>query len=153
MTRTATPSSPWRWCTTSATASALERLYQAEKLDAIGRLAGGVAHDFNNLLTVITVHSASCLGASTRESRPAGGRGGDRARGRRAGADAAVFASGASRCCKPRIVDLNTIVVDTNKMLHRLIGEHIEVVTVLGSDLGDVQADPGQVEQVLVNLA
>ena len=64
-----------------------------------------------------------------------------------------LLAFGRKQVLQPRIVDLNSIVVDTNKMLHRLIGEHIEVVTVLGSNLWDVQADPGQVEQVLVNLA
>ena len=64
-----------------------------------------------------------------------------------------LLAFGRKQVLQPRIVDLNSIVVDTNKMLHRLIGEHIEVVTALGSDLWDVQADPGQVEQVLVNLA
>jgi CheY-like chemotaxis protein len=64
-----------------------------------------------------------------------------------------LLAFGRKQLLQPRIVDLNSIVLDTNKMLHRLIGEHIEVVTALGSDLGDVQADPGQVEQVLVNLA
>jgi len=64
-----------------------------------------------------------------------------------------LLAFGRKQVLQPRIVDLNSVVLDTNKMLSRLIGEHIEVVTALGSDLGDVQADPGQVEQVLVNLA
>jgi CheY-like chemotaxis protein len=64
-----------------------------------------------------------------------------------------LLAFGRKQVLQPRIVDLNTIVVDTNKMLRRVIGDHIEVITVLGDDLGDVKADPGQVEQVLVNLA
>ena len=132
-----------------------ERLYQAQKLDAVGRLAGGVAHDFNNLLTVITVHSGFLLGSL--DAREVGLRADveaiEQAAQRAASLTQQLLAFGRKQVLQPRIVDLNTIVVDTNKMLRRLIGEHIEVVTALGSDLGDVQADPGQVEQVLVNLA
>ena len=132
-----------------------ERLYQAQKLDAVGRLAGGVAHDFNNLLTVITVHSGFLLGSL--DPREVGLRADveaiEQAAQRAASLTQQLLAFGRKQVLQPRIVDLNSIVVDTNKMLHRLIGEHIEVVTALGSDLGDVQADPGQVEQVLVNLA
>jgi PAS domain S-box-containing protein len=132
-----------------------ERLYQAQKLDAVGRLAGGVAHDFNNLLTVITVHSGFLLGSL--DPREVGLRADveaiEQAAQRAASLTQQLLAFGRKQLLQPRIVDLNTIVVDTNKMLRRLIGEHIEVVTALGSDLGDVQADPGQVEQVLVNLA
>jgi two-component system, cell cycle sensor histidine kinase and response regulator CckA len=132
-----------------------ERLYQSEKLDAIGRLAGGVAHDFNNLLTVITAHSSFLLGSL--DEREVGQRADveaiEHAALRAASLTQQLLAFGRKQVLQPRIVDLNTIVVDTNKMLRRLIGDHIEVVTALGSDLGDVQADPGQVEQVLVNLA
>ena len=132
-----------------------ERLYQAQKLDAVGRLAGGVAHDFNNLLTVITVHSGFLLGSL--DPREVGQRADveaiEQAAQRAASLTQQLLAFGRKQVLQPRIVDLNSIVIDTNKMLHRLIGERIEVVTALGSDLGDVQADPGQVEQVLVNLA
>jgi PAS domain S-box-containing protein len=132
-----------------------ERLYQAQKLDAVGRLAGGVAHDFNNLLTVITVNSGFLLGSldpaetGMRADVEAIKQAADRA----ASLTQQLLAFGRQQLLQPRVVDLNTIVVDTNKMLRRLIGEHIEVVTALGADLWDVQADPGQVEQVLVNLA
>ena len=132
-----------------------ERLYQAQKLDAVGRLAGGVAHDFNNLLTVITVHSGFLLGSL--DPREADQRADveaiEQAAQRAASLTQQLLAFGRKQVLQPRIVDLNSIVIDTNKMLHRLIGERIEVVTALGSDLWDVQADPGQVEQVLVNLA
>jgi two-component system cell cycle sensor histidine kinase/response regulator CckA len=132
-----------------------ERLYEAQKLDAVGRLAGGVAHDFNNLLTVITVHSGFLLG--NLDAREVGMRADveaiKQAAERAASLTQQLLAFGRKQLLQPRIVDLNTVVVDTNKMLRRLIGEHIEVVTILGSDLWDVQADPGQVEQVLVNLA
>ena len=132
-----------------------ERLYQAQKLDAVGRLAGGVAHDFNNLLTVITVHSGFLRGSL--DPRQVGLRADveaiEQAAERAASLTQQLLAFGRKQVLQPRIVDLNSIVVDTNKMLHRLIGEHIEVVTALGSNLWDVRADPGQVEQVLVNLA
>jgi PAS domain S-box-containing protein len=132
-----------------------ERLYQAQKLDAVGRLAGGVAHDFNNLLTVITAHSGFLLG--NLDPREVGQRADveaiELAAQRAAALTRQLLAFGRKQVLQPRIVDLNTIVLDTNKMLGRVIGEHIEVVTSLASDLGDVQADPGQVEQVLVNLA
>jgi two-component system cell cycle sensor histidine kinase/response regulator CckA len=132
-----------------------ERLYQAQKLDAIGRLAGGVAHDFNNMLTVISAHSGFLL--DSLDEREVGLRADveaiEQAAQRAAALTQRLLAFGRKQMLQPRIVDLNTIVLDTNKMLHRLIGERIKVVTALGSDLGDVQADPGQVEQVLVNLA
>ena len=132
-----------------------ERLYQAQKLDAVGRLAGGVAHDFNNLLTVITVHSGFLRGSL--DPHQVGLRADveaiEQAAERAASLTQQLLAFGRKQVLQPRIVDLNSVVVDTNKMLHRLIGEHIEVVTALGSGLWEVQADPGQVEQVLVNLA
>ncbi len=132
-----------------------ERLHQAQKLDAIGRLAGGVAHDFNNLLTVISVHSGFLRGSldPAETGQRADVEAIEQAAQRAAALTQQLLAFGRKQVLQPRIVDLNSIVIDTNKMLHRLIGERIEVVTALGSDLWDVQADPGQVEQVLVNLA
>jgi PAS domain S-box-containing protein len=132
-----------------------ERLSQVQKLDAIGRLAGGVAHDFNNLLTIITVHSGFLL--DSLDEREVGSRADvdaiEQAAQRAAVLTRRLLAFGRKQVLQPRIVDLNSIVVDTNKMLRRLIGDDVEVVTELSSDLGDVQADPGQIEQVLVNLA
>jgi PAS domain S-box-containing protein len=132
-----------------------ERLYEAQKLEAVGRLAGGVAHDFNNLLTVITAHSGFLLGSLDpgEVALRADVETIEHAAQQAASLTQRLLAFGRKQVLQPRIVDLNTIVVDTNNMLRRLIGEHVEVVTALGSDLGDVQADPGQVEQVLVNLA
>ena len=96
-----------------------ERLYQAQKLDAVGRLAGGVAHDFNNLLTVITVHSGFLLGSL--DPRDAGQRADveaiEQAAQRAASLTQQLLAFGRKQVLQPRIVDLNTIVVDTNKML------------------------------------
>ena len=131
-----------------------KRLYEAEKLDAIGRLAGGVAHDFNNLLTVISVHSGFLLGSleASEVGQRADVKAIELAAQRAAELTRQLLAFGRKQVLQPRIVDLNAIVVATNQMLSRLIGDDIEVVTTLASDLGDVQADPGQVEQVLVNL-
>jgi signal transduction histidine kinase len=132
-----------------------EQYLQALKLDSIGRLAGGIAHDFNNLLTVITAHSGFLLDSidEHEDGQRKDVEAIEHAALRAASLTQQLLAFGRKQVLQPRIVDLNTIVVDTHKMLRRMLGEHIEVVTALGSDLGDVQADPGQVEQVLVNLA
>ena len=104
---------------------------------------------------MITVHSGFMLGSL--DKREVGLRADveaiEHAAQRAAALTQQLLAFGRKQVLQPRLVDLNTIVIDTNKMLRRVIGEHIEVVTALGSKLGDVQADPGQVEQVLVNLA
>ncbi len=130
------------------------QLTQAQKMDAIGRLAGGIAHDFNNLLTVITGRSEILL--------------------RRIGADDGLrrhvlliqqtarrattltqqlLAFGRKQVLAPKVLDLNAVVVGIEKMLRRLIGEDIEVVITPGPDLASVSADPGQLEQVILNLA
>ncbi len=129
-------------------------LRQAQKLESVGRLAGGVAHDFNNLLTVINGYSKMVL----RELSPA-----DPIRGsineivvageRAAALTAQLLTMSRNQVVQPRAVNLNEIVAEIEKMLGRLIGEDIRVKSVLRPGLGCVLADPGQLHQVLMNLA
>jgi signal transduction histidine kinase len=130
------------------------QLAQAQKMEAIGQLAGGVAHDFNNLLTVITGFSDMAL------SRPgvSGELEGDLREIRGAAQRAAeltrqLLAFSRRQIIAPRVLVLNGIVQGAEKLLRRLIGEDVELRTVLDPALGHVKADPGQVEQVIVNLA
>lgn len=131
-----------------------EQLLQAQKMESVGRLAGGVAHDFNNHLTVINGYCELLL----RQLRP-----GDplrtplediRAAGERA-ADLTrqLLAFSRKQLIEPRPVNLNDVVKETERMLRRLIGEDIEIVTELDPNLGTVMADPAQLSQVLMNLA
>ncbi|MGA8645765.1 MAG: PAS domain S-box protein [Candidatus Sulfotelmatobacter sp.] len=131
-----------------------ERLRQSQKMEAVGRLAGGVAHDFNNLLTVIMGYSqiltdglpaVSRLKDATAQIRSAA----DRA----AGITRQLLAFSRKQVLSPRVIDLNDIVLNLDSLLRRLIGEDIEVLTLPGRELGAVKADPGQVEQVIMNLA
>jgi CheY-like chemotaxis protein len=123
-------------------------------MEAVGRLAGGVAHDFNNLLTVILgytqiladgVPKASPLAESTAQIKSAA----DRA----AGITRQLLAFSRKQVLSPRVINLNDVVLNLDSLLRRLIGEDIEVLTVPANDLGSVKADPGQVEQVVMNLA
>jgi PAS domain S-box-containing protein len=131
-----------------------EQLRQAQKLEAIGRLAGGIAHDFNNLLTIIIGYSDMLV------NRPPAGDGG---RGeleevRKAGQQAAaltqqLLAFSRKQVLAPRILDLNDVIANLDRMLRRLLGEHIQLVTRLDTSVGPVLVDQAQVEQVIVNLA
>ena len=131
-----------------------EQLRQSQKMEAIGKLAGGVAHDFNNLLTAITGHSEMCLRRLAPDD-PVYGRieqirkAGDRA----AALTRQLLAFSRKQILQPEILDLNHIVVETNKLLRRLIGEDIDLLLGLAADLGKVKADPNQLEQVLLNLS
>jgi two-component system, cell cycle sensor histidine kinase and response regulator CckA len=130
------------------------RLRQAQKLDAIGQLAGGVAHDFNNLLTVILgyaeyiVADVSVADEHRRDVREI-----IKSAERGAGLTRQLLAFSRNQVLQATLVDVNLLVADMSDMLGRLIGEHIELVTVLAPGLGSVLADHGQLEQVLMNLA
>jgi PAS domain S-box-containing protein len=130
------------------------QLLQAQKMEAIGRLAGGVAHDFNNLLGVITGYS-DLLG-KTLAPESAGHRRLEqikKAANRAAGLTRQLLAFSRKEVIQPKVLDLNEVVVDVEKMLHRLIGEDVNLVTRLEKDLGRVQADRGQIDQIILNLA
>lgn len=130
------------------------QLLQAQKMEAVGRLAGGVAHDFNNLLTIITGYTQMLLSEIGEADRMRASivqiaKAGERA----ASLTRQLLAFSRRQLLKPEIVNLNSILTDTATMLRRLIGEDIELVTVLEPDLGAVRADAGQIEQVIMNLA
>jgi PAS domain S-box-containing protein len=130
-----------------------QNLRQAQKMEAVGRLAGGIAHDFNNLLTVITGRSALLLqrlslGDPVRRDIELFQRTGERA----AGLTRQLLAFSRRQMLQPRVLDLNAVVMSLSTMLRRLIGEDIDLMTVLGPSLGPIRADPGQLEQVIVNL-
>jgi signal transduction histidine kinase len=130
------------------------RLRQAHKMEAVGRLAGGVAHDFNNLLTIIGGNSdllmdragaddfhRRCVEQIQKASR------------RAVSMTRQLLAFSRMQVLQPQVLDLNGIVADMGKMLPRLIGEHIEYSFIADPKLATVKADPGQIEQVLMNLA
>jgi PAS domain S-box-containing protein len=131
-----------------------ERLRQSQKMEAVGRLAGGVAHDFNNLLTIILgysqilsdgIPSGTRLGDSNAQIRSAAERA--------AGITRQLLAFSRKTVLSPRVINLNDVVLNLDSLLRRLIGEDIEVMTAPANDLGMVKADPGQIEQVIMNLA
>jgi len=131
-----------------------EQFRQAQKIEAVGRLAGGVAHDFNNLLMVIRGYSDLLL----EELKPADSRRRALEEIRKAGERAAtltrqLLAFSRKQVLQPQILDLNAVVSNINTMLRRLIGEDIELTMLPGAALDRVQADPGQIEQVIMNLA
>lgn len=130
-----------------------EQLRQSQKLEAIGQLAGGVAHDFNNLLTAINGYSALALKRLGRDHPIASylneiNRAGNRA----ADLTRQLLAFGRKQLLQPLSLNLNDIVTDMSKMLTRLIGENITFQTKLSPHLKRIKVDPGQVEQVLMNL-
>ncbi|MDP3064374.1 MAG: PAS domain S-box protein [Chloroflexota bacterium] len=131
-----------------------QQFAQAQKMESVGRLAGGVAHDFNNMLTAILGYSEMALGALPERS-PARGylREVQDAGKRAANLTRQLLAFSRRQVIEPRTVNPNELVEDVQNMLHRLIGEDIEFAAVLAPDAGHVRADPGQLEQVLINLA
>ncbi|MHA3772336.1 ATP-binding protein [Verrucomicrobiota bacterium sgz303538] len=130
-----------------------ERYLQSQKVQAIGQLAGGVAHDFNNILTAIIGYSDMVLRkvAADPEARR------NVEEIKRAGERAAeltrqLLAFSRKQTLQPRVFQLNTVVTDMEKMLRRLVGEHVEIRTITTPNVGLVKADIGQVQQVLMNL-
>jgi two-component system, cell cycle sensor histidine kinase and response regulator CckA len=131
------------------------QLLQAQKMEAVGRLAGGVAHDFNNLLGVITGYSG-LLGRSLAPNDAVALNRVDqikKAAERATALTRQLLAFSRKEVIQPKVLDLNEIVNDVEKMLLRLIGEDVELTTRLQADLGHVKADRGQIDQVMVNLA
>ena len=131
-----------------------QQLEQSQRLESIGRLAGGVAHDFNNLLTVINGYTDMLLdntepGGEARECLEEIHRAAERA----AGLTQQLLAFSRRQLVQPVILNMNQVVSDMEKMLRRLIGEDLELVCRLSPDLGNVMADPGQMQQVVMNLA
>jgi len=126
---------------------------QAQKMEAVGRLAGGIAHDFNNLLTAIIGTTALVLEDLGLESRARLDiQEIEKAAKRAAGLTRQLLIFSRQQVLEPRALDLNALVGNLEKMLHRLIGEDIELVTKPAASLGAVRADPGQLEQAIVNL-
>lgn len=132
----------------------LERqLRQAQKMEAIGRLAGSIAHDFNNLLTVILGHAGVALldveeGSSVRSDLDAIRWAGERA----SELTKKLLTMSRQTLVEQKVVDLNKLLDDSGRMLHRLIGEDVQLTLHKGQDVPRVLADPGQLEQVLMNL-
>ena len=130
------------------------QLRQAQKMEAIGRLAGGIAHDFNNLLMVISGYSEFLLerlGYDLRLRGPAQEIA--NATQRATSLTRQLLAFSRKQILAPKVLDLNEVVTENLKMLHRMIGEDIDLVMVPGAALGAVRADPGQIDQVIMNLA
>jgi PAS domain S-box-containing protein len=130
-----------------------EHLRQTQKMEAIGTLSGGVAHDFNNLLTVIKGYTGLLLDAVQEERLRVLVGHIDQAADRAASLTGQLLAFSRRQVLQPKTFDLNTLVLNLEMMLRRLIGEDIEMVTFTAPDLGSVRADPGQIEQVIMNLA
>lgn len=131
-----------------------EQLRQSQKMESVGRLAGGVAHDFNNLLTVINGHSSLALQqlqpgdplrSRLEDIRKAGDRAADLTR--------QLLALSRRQLLVPRVLDLNALITESTSMLRRLLGEDIELVTLLDPGSGRVKSDAGQLNQVILNLA
>ncbi len=131
-----------------------DELRQSHKMEAVGRLAGGVAHDFNNLLTAIIGYAELIVDRSGRDSQAKQ----DAALIRKAGEQAAtltrqLLAFSRKQLLQPKVLDLNTLVTDMEKLLERVIGEHFELHTRPDAVDGRVRADPSQLEQVILNLS
>ena len=129
------------------------QLQQSQKLEAIGQLAGGIAHDFNNMLTAIIGYTdlslrrvglESPIRRNLEETKKAAERAASLVR--------QLLAFSRKQILEPKVLDLNDVVKDMEKMLTRLIGENVKLATQLDPNLGSVKADPCQVEQIIVNL-
>src|SRR5213594_3457117 len=131
-----------------------QQLRQAQKMEAVGRLAGGIAHDFNNILTAITGYAdllLEDLGATDPRRQDADEI--HKAADRAAGLTRQLLAFSRQQVLQPTVLEVNKLVSDLEKMLRRLLGEDVELSTRLAPTTGRVKADPGQLEQVIMNLA
>src|SRR5437667_2984438 len=131
-----------------------QQLRQAQKMEAVGRLAGGIAHDFNNILTAITGYAdllLEDLGATDPRRQDADEI--HKAADRAAGLTRQLLAFSRQQVLQPTVLEVNKLVSDLEKMLRRLLGEDVELSTRLAPTTGRVKADPGQLEQVVMNLA
>jgi signal transduction histidine kinase/CheY-like chemotaxis protein len=131
-----------------------EQLLQTQKMEAIGRLAGGIAHDFNNHLTAISGFSEFLLMELDQDDPKRQ----DvieiiRAADRSAALTRQLLAFSRRQVIQPATLDLNKLISDMQRMLYRLIGENVDLVTALDPELGQIKADPGQIEQVILNLS
>ena len=130
-----------------------EQLRQSQKMEALGRLAGGIAHDFNNLITIIKGHTDLLLdwlktsGATYKSCEQI-----HKAADRAAALTRQLLAFSRRQVLQPKVLDLNVLVTEMGRLLERLIREDVEFVFVPGAALGCIKADPGQIEQVLLNL-
>jgi PAS domain S-box-containing protein len=131
-----------------------QQFRQAQKMEAVGRLAGGIAHDFNNLLMVISGYAEFLLdriGAEPTVRGPAQEIA--NAANRATALTRQLLAFSRKQMLAPKVLDLNAVVTENLKLLTRLIGEDIDLVMIPGTELGAVRADPSQIEQVIMNLA
>ena len=132
-----------------------QQLRQSQKMEAVGQLAGGVAHDFNNLLTVIQGYGAMALEGlrpedkELRESLEEI----ERAASSAASLTRQLLTFSRRQLVRPKVLNINTVIRLTEKMLRRVIGEDVELIIAASDDLDDIQADPGLIEQIIMNLA
>jgi two-component system cell cycle sensor histidine kinase/response regulator CckA len=131
-----------------------EQLIHAQKMEAVGRLAGGVAHDFNNMLTVISGYNRMMLDDLS-PLDPLRGNAEEilKAADRAAALTNQLLAFSRRQIIRPRVLNVNAVLAGTEKMLRRLIGEDVQLVLNTAPDIGNVRADPGHIEQAIVNLA
>lgn len=129
------------------------QLQQSRRMEAVGRLAGGIAHDFNNLLTIIKGYAELALQRTgIQPELRADVQQIENAAERASMLIRQLLAFSRRQVLQPKVLDLNAIVLGLDKLLGRLLGEHIEMVTLCGPDVGHVKADPAQIEQVIMNL-
>ena len=131
-----------------------EQFLQSQKVQAIGQLAGGVAHDFNNILTAIIGHAELMLQRiPPSDAMRSNADEIQKAAHRAAGLTRQLLAFSRKQVLQPKVINLNNVIGEMNKMLQRLLGENIKLVTNADPELGHVKADPSQMEQVLLNLS
>jgi two-component system cell cycle sensor histidine kinase/response regulator CckA len=130
-----------------------EQLRQAQKMEAVGRLAGGVAHDFNNVLSVILTYSELILG-DLRSGDPMRDDMGEiqKAASRAAGLTRQLLMFSRQQVTEPKVIDLSEVLIGMDNMLQRILGEDVELVSVVDASIGRVKVDPSHIEQVILNL-